>query len=173
MTFIFEYMRLIFFALGLLIGIQVPSLVDQYTKRVDAHLVEARQNLSGFQQTADRYFSGSIENLISHYRVSDDPVFRGDADSIQSIFDRKTLLAREMQQLNRHPIIAVYHTVFSHQSNIMQETLGQFSYAVLLNPQALLWGICLAFLLSLTAESILRVVLRLAVKLAQKPIQLK
>lgn len=173
MTFIFEYMRLIFFALGLLIGIQVPSLVDQYTKRVDAHLVEARQNLSGFQQTADRYFSGSIENLISHYRVSDDPVFRGDADSIQSIFDRKTLLAKEMQQLNRHPIIAVYHAVFSHQPIIMQETLGQFSYAVLLNPQALLWGISLAFILSLAAESILRAGLRLAVKFAQKPIQSK
>ena len=35
-----SYLRLLLFACGLLAGVQVPGLMDQYGKRVDAHLRE-------------------------------------------------------------------------------------------------------------------------------------
>jgi hypothetical protein len=41
------YVRLIVFAFGLLVGVQVPSFVDQYAKRVSAHSDRGRQQLSG------------------------------------------------------------------------------------------------------------------------------
>ena len=71
--FCIDYLRLILFCSGLLIGIQVPAVVDQYEKRIDAHLTEALQVLAGFKQTADRYFNGSVEELVKHYENSDDP----------------------------------------------------------------------------------------------------
>ena len=66
MTLISDYVRLLSFALGLLLGIQVPAFVDQYAKRVDAHWREARTNLGEFQLDADRYFNGDMQRLISH-----------------------------------------------------------------------------------------------------------
>jgi hypothetical protein len=160
----FEYIRLILFAFGLLLGIQVPSFVDQYTKRVDAHLIEAQQSLSGFQQTADRYFSGSVEKLIAHYKVSDDPVFRNDADSIQSIYLRVQLLSNELTQLQKNSVVAAYHSIFNHQKALMEETLAQYSYVILLSPGALLWGICLALVFAMMIETMLRLIIRLIVK---------
>jgi len=55
------YLRLIVFAIGLLVGVQVPGFVDQYVKRVSAHQIEAAKNFSGFQDTANRNFGGDVE----------------------------------------------------------------------------------------------------------------
>ena len=49
---------------GLLLGIQVPNFVDQYSRRIDAHYQEVSENISGFQSTADLLFSGDLEELI-------------------------------------------------------------------------------------------------------------
>jgi uncharacterized membrane-anchored protein YhcB (DUF1043 family) len=105
MKFIVDYSRLILFSVGLLIGVQLPAVVDQYTKRVDAHLSEARQNLAGFQHTADSYFSGSIEQLIAHYAKSDDKVFRNNISNIQFIYQRVKILSEELTLLKRSSLL--------------------------------------------------------------------
>jgi len=61
------YSRFAIFATGILIGIQVPSFVDQYAKRIDAHYQEVSINISGFQKTADSLFDGDLEALITYY----------------------------------------------------------------------------------------------------------
>ena len=40
-----SYLRLVLFAIGLLVGVQVPGFINDYAKRVEAHLIEARQQL--------------------------------------------------------------------------------------------------------------------------------
>ena len=66
LTSIFRaYSRLAVFAVGILLGIQVPSFVEQYNQRIDAHFREVNINLSGFQDTADRLFDGDLEALIA------------------------------------------------------------------------------------------------------------
>lgn len=156
MHVIYEYLRLVVFGAGLLSGIQIPALVDQYSQRVDAHLVEARQNLSGFEQTAMRFFGGDLNKLIAHYRASQDPVFVADADSIQAIRQRVNLLTYEQQQLQQHALLRTYHVLFEGQAQLREETLQHYSYTVPLNPQALAWGLALAFLLSLLVEGCTR-----------------
>lgn len=44
-----SYLRLVLFAAGLLIGVQVPGFINDYAKRVEAHLIEAQTGLSGFR----------------------------------------------------------------------------------------------------------------------------
>ncbi len=85
------YVRLIVFAIGLLVGVQVPSFVDQYAKRVSAHQIEVAGNFRGFQDTADRYFGGSVEALITHHAASDDRVFQDEAKTIR---ERTTACSR-------------------------------------------------------------------------------
>ncbi|MBD3649377.1 MAG: DUF2937 family protein, partial [Pseudomonadales bacterium] len=55
---VYRYFSIILASLLLLTGLQVPSFVDQYEKRVDAHLLEVTENLRGFQEIADEYYGG-------------------------------------------------------------------------------------------------------------------
>ena len=168
MKFIVDYSRLILFSVGLLIGVQIPAVVDQYTKRVDAHLSEAKHSLTGFQQTADRYFSGNIEQLISHYANSDDKVFRDDASNIQFIYQRVKTLSEELSLLQRSSLLSTYHVVFAADNALMSETMAQYAYAILINPQALMWGISIAFALALLVELLLRLTISLALTIGLK-----
>lgn len=87
-----DYLRIILFCGGLLTGIQIPALVDQYAKRIDALLIEAQDVFAGFQETADCYFEGNIQDLFSHYKSSNDAVFKNDASNILFISNRVSYL---------------------------------------------------------------------------------
>lgn len=155
LTLLKDYLRLGLFALGLLCGVQVPAFVDQYEQRVDAHLLEAQQNLSGFQRTADLYFSGSIERLIAHYRESSDRVFRQDAASIEQIYQRVQLLQSEAQKMMQNSFMQAWHVASGSVPELLDETIHSYQYTVPLNPLALLWGIVSALLLALVSDSVL------------------
>lgn len=146
MNIIREYLRLAVFAMGLLLGVQIPAFIDQYQKRVDAHLLEARQNLAGFKQTAERYFEGDMTALIHHYRNSPDAVFQQDAKNVQLIYERTILLQNQWDNLNRGVIERAYYVARHYNPQIFQETVSQYSYTVPLKPIALGWGICIALL---------------------------
>ncbi|MGO4893275.1 DUF2937 family protein [Flavobacterium sp. W21_SRS_FM6] len=150
-----DYLRLILFSMGMLVGVQLPAMVDQYAKRVDAMLSEARQNLVGFQQTADRFFAGDIQKLLNHYKASDDAVFKQDAGNIEYIVTRVALLKDEMMMLQQGQIQRTFHVVFAHDQTIMQQTMAQYTYVLILQPSALLWGLAIALLLSLLIEALL------------------
>jgi hypothetical protein len=141
-----DYLRLIVFTFSLLLGIQVPAFIDQYKLRVDAHLIEARQNMAGFQLTADRYFSGNIERLIAHYKASEDQVFRSDAQSIEQIHLRVKTLEIQWQNLQKGAMFRAYYVLSQQGSELMNETFSQYNYTVPLNLAALLWGVSLAFI---------------------------
>jgi len=146
------YIRLIIFAAGLLIGIQIPSFTDQYHKRVDAHLSETKYNISGFQKTANKYFSGNIEDLIKYYKASSDLVFQADAKSVESIYSRFKMLLKELAALNQSWYQKTYHVFFGSNKTIFNETLAQYSYTVPLNQIAIAWGIGFGFFSSLLIE---------------------
>ncbi len=118
-----DYLRIILFCGGLLIGIQIPAVVDQYAKRIDAHLTEALDVFAGFQQTADRYFEGNIQDLISHYESSDDPVFKNDATNILFISNRVTHLKSEQIALKQSALMRTAHVLFFPDHKIFQHTL--------------------------------------------------
>jgi hypothetical protein len=150
-----DYLRLILFCSGLLIGIQIPAVVDQYAKRIDAHLTEAEGTLAGFQQTADRYFSTSIQGLIQHYKASDDPVFKEDANNIRLIFERVRMLENEQAALNQSAFKRMTHVLFFADDKIFQQAIEQYSYVILINPQALLFGVVSGFLLAALLDALL------------------
>tara|TARA_R110000868_G_scaffold150167_6_gene373157 strand:+ start:3229 stop:3768 length:540 start_codon:yes stop_codon:yes gene_type:complete len=150
-----DYLRLILFCSGLLIGIQVPAVVDQYEKRIDAHLSEALQILAGFQQTADRYFNGSVEDLVKRYDSSDDPVFNNDARNIRFISERVAALQAEAQTLQQAAVWRVLHVITTPDKQIIQQTMQQYSYMILIDPQALIWGVICGFLIAILLEGIL------------------
>ncbi len=150
-----DYLRLGIFAMGLLIGVQVPAFIQQYDDRVNAHLLEAKQSLAGFQFTADRYFQGSIEKLIEHYRNSDDQVFNQDAHSIQAIYDRVMFLQNEARQMQQSSAYRALHVFSKPSTELFDETVQRYNYTVPLSPLALIWGLICALLLAMVIDGAL------------------
>lgn len=146
------YLRIVVFVCGLLIGIQFPGFMDQYEKRVDAHFNEVEKNLAGFRETADEYFQGNLESLIRYYEKSNDPVFKADAKSVDSIYARWQMISAERKAMQGPWYGAAFHLVFFHNDEILAETFASYSYTVLFTPKAIAWGVAIGFFVSLAAE---------------------
>lgn len=152
LSLIKTYSRLMIFAIGLLLGIQVPNFVDQYERRIDAHYQEVSANISGFQSTADLLFAGDMEALIAYYQDSNDAVFESDAQSIRSIVERYNRISNERAALEGSAIAAVLHVVLYADSEFRDETFAQYGYTVPLNLLAVEWGLAIALLLTIAID---------------------
>ncbi|WP_346829515.1 DUF2937 family protein [Pseudomonas abietaniphila] len=148
-----SYLRLVLFTAGLLIGVQIPGFISDYTKRVEAHLIEAQKSLGGYNDTAQRFFKGDVQALIQHYRSSDDPVFRTDADNINNLLTRTQTLDREWLALQGPWYMRAYHVLTAADPDIRKETWNGYSWQVLLSPEVIGWGLVCALLFSLVIES--------------------
>jgi Protein of unknown function (DUF2937) len=149
------YLRLVVFALGLLVGVQAPGFVDQYAKRVSAHYLEAQHGFAGFQQAANQYFNGDVNALVAHHLASSDAVFKGEAKTIGDLFARIRALSAELAALSGPSIARLVHIIVKPDQDILQETAAAYSYAVPLSPDAIAYGVITGLLLALAVELIL------------------
>jgi hypothetical protein len=148
-----SYLRLVLFTAGLLIGVQIPGFISDYSKRVEAHLIEAQQGLRGYNETAQRFFNGDVQALIQHYRSSDDPVFRTDANNISNLLTRNQTLDREWLALQGPWYARALHVLTAADPDIRAETWNGYTWQVLLSPEVIGWGLVCALLFSLVIES--------------------
>ncbi|MDN4547813.1 DUF2937 family protein [Pseudomonas sp. C32] len=153
-----SYLRLVLFAAGLLIGVQVPGFINDYAKRVEAHLIEAQTSLSGFQGTANQFFKGDMLALVAHYRASEDPIFRSDADSLSNLLTRQVALDKQFQAMQGPWYIRFLQVVLAADPDIRKETWNGYSYQILLTPEAMIWGMSGALLLSFGIECLFRLI---------------
>lgn len=153
-----SYLRLVLFAAGLLIGVQVPGFINDYAKRVEAHLIEAQAGLSGFQNTANQFFKGDMQALVAHYRASEDPIFRSDADSLSNLLTRQLALDKQFQAMQGPWYIRFLQVVLAADPDIRKETWNGYSYQIPLMPEAMVWGMSGALLLSFGIECLFRLI---------------
>ncbi|MCE4053184.1 DUF2937 family protein [Pseudomonas sp. Au-Pse12] len=153
-----SYLRLVLFAAGLLIGVQVPGFISDYAKRVEAHLIESQNSLRGFQGTAQQFFKGDMNALVAHYRASEDPVFRSDAESLSGLLSRQLALDKQYQAMQGPWYIRLLQVALAADPEIRKETWDGYSYQILLTPEAMIWGISGALLLSFGLECLYRLI---------------
>lgn len=148
-----SYLRLVLFTAGLLFGVQIPGFVSDYGKRVEAHLLESQQAIRGYTATAQQFFKGDVQALVQHYRESDDPVFRSDADTISTLLGRSQALQREWLAMQGPWYARTLHVAVAADADIRRETWNGYTWQVLLAPEVIAWGIVCALLLALLIES--------------------
>ena len=149
------YLRLVVFAVGLLVGVQAPGFVDQYAKRVSAHYLEAQHDFAGFQQAANQYFNGDVSALVAHHLASSDVVFKGEAKTIGDLFARIRALSAELAAMNGPSLARLIHIIVNPDRDILQETVAAYSYTVPLSPDAIAYGVITGLLLALAVELVL------------------
>jgi Protein of unknown function (DUF2937) len=141
MKFIKDYMVRIVFAIGILSGVQLPSFIDQYSQRLEAHYLEAVENLSGYQKIADLYHGGRIENLIAKHESSADPTFYKEAEPIKELFGRVKRFGAEVAALNTNIFLQTSHLLFNGDREVIKETYTKYSATIPLSRVAIICGI--------------------------------
>lgn len=156
MAIITSYLRILLLVAGVLSGIQLPGFVDQYGKSLQAHLVESERSLNEFRSEADKFFDGSIEDLVAYYQASDDRVFQEGGQSINAIYQRYQRLNTAYKSFSQSGWKAYQQAFFTPVDDIQDEVQRNFSYTVKLNPGAILFGLITGFFLAVIGELTVR-----------------
>lgn len=171
---IIEYLRLILFMAGVLVGIQAPSVVDQYGKRLQAQLTESKLSLNAFQGDADRYFGGSIDKLIAYYQANDDPVFNDAGTNVEGLMKRQSQLSTAWQHFSANEYSPYVQFIWDPMLEIKSQVLDQYTYSIILNSNAIMVGLIAGGLLAAAAELLLTLIwqtLRLARRMVFGPVR--
>lgn len=155
MNVIYRYLMIIVACVSLLIGLQVPSFVDQYQKRVDAHLREVIVNLQPFVDIATKYFDGDMEKLLALHRNSEAQPFKEEGKAIEQMLQRKTHFQAELNALNTDLPQRALHVLLHSDTQLREEALAQYSYTVPLDIPALSFGAGAAIIVLLLVELLL------------------
>ena len=149
---LYRYLLLILAGTALLLGIQIPNFVDQYQKRLDAHLVEVETNLRGFQQIADRFDKGSLDALIARHEASSDPAFRAEAVPLRDMVGRRAAFRAEALALQAPLPQQVMHLALRGNRPLIAETRAAYSFNIPLTRDAVLAGAVSALAVVLVLE---------------------
>jgi len=147
-----EYTIRLVFTAGILFGVQVPNFIDQYTQKISAHYLEAAENFSGFQATADKFHGGSINALIERHETSNDPVFQSEAEPIKEIHSRILAFSSELKSLNTNLFGKIFHVAFKSDRAVIKETLSEYSATIPLNTDAIICGLGLGMISALLCD---------------------
>ena len=152
MSILLRYFMIAVACVALLVGVQLPNLADQYTKRVDASLREATVSLQPFLIIANQFTQGDIEGLIALHRKSTEAVFRAEADAIERIYQRKLYLDVQAKAMQTHLVGRLWQLMWRADADLREQTLLQYSATVPLTQEALIAGGVVALLTLLLLE---------------------
>lgn len=164
---LYRYLMIVVACISLLIGLQIPSFIDQYEKRIDAHLREVTANLQPFQDLADKYFEGDITRLVAMHRNSETPAFREEGAIIEELLFRKHRFEADLAAMNTNLPQKAINVLLHGDRELIDETIAQYSYTVPINQDALVFGAFVAFIMLLFVELLLalaQVLLRMWVR---------
>lgn len=155
MEVLHRYLLIVLACAAMLAGIQIPNLVDQYEKRVDAHLREATLAFQPYQALADKYFHGNIGQLLKLHRENEAKPIRDEGDVIEGMIKRKQHLQEAWNDMQASLPVQIYHLVLRGDRQLIQETLDQYTYSVPLTQEALMTGAAAAAILLALTELLL------------------
>ena len=157
-SILYRYLFVVVACASLLIGLQIPNFVDQYHKRVDAHLREVTINLQPFQEIANKYFGGDLGKLIALHRSSDAKPFQEEGAAIEKMVQRKLRFEADLAALQTSLPLKAWHVLLHGDREMIDEALEQYSYAVPLNQDALIFGAGVALTILLLLELLLALI---------------
>lgn len=147
-----QYLTMALFAAGLLFGVQAPNFWDQYEKRIDAHLIEARAHLAGFIDIAEKMYDGDVGQLIAKHAGSTDEAFSAEEQVLAENFERLERYETAKEALEANVASKVSHILFFPEREALGETVKNYTAAFPLTAAAIISGICVALSLCLFFE---------------------
>lgn len=152
MSKIHHYISMLVFAAALMLGVQLPNFVDQYIKRLEAHLKEAQIQFDEFSKIAKLSPGGSMEALIKKHENSLDPTFRAEAEPLRNNLLRKQYYEKEIEAMRGSFWSQSWHVLTSADKEIFKDTYSSYTANVPLNMNAAMSGLVFGLVASLVLE---------------------
>ncbi|NOY67496.1 MAG: DUF2937 family protein [Gammaproteobacteria bacterium] len=152
MSRIHHYLSMLIFTAAVMLGVQIPNFVDQYSKRVDAHAKEVNISFNKYVEISRKFGTGSIEALIKKHENSSDLTFQAEAEPIRQTYVRKKRFDAELIALKGSFWSQAFHVLIDSDHEILKDTWGNYSANVPLNSQAVVSGLSFGLLASLLLE---------------------
>lgn len=152
MRALYRYLVALLFSAGMLAGAQVPAFVDQYAKRVDASLQQARLDFAGWRTLAQQFYGGDIDALIAAHAHSDQPAVRAETTAIQDQYRQLQRLSREHFAMQAPLYEQLIHIAVAGDPRLLRRTWQQFGATVPLARTALVSGAIVALIAVLLLE---------------------
>jgi len=152
MTKIHHYISMLIFTAAVMLGVQIPNFVDQYSKRLDAHAKEVNVSFDEYLKIAKKYGTGSIEALIKKHEGSPDLTFQAEAEPIRQNYMRKKRFDAELKALEAPFLSKAFHILVNSDREILLDTWVNYSANVPLNSLAAICGLAFGLAASLLLE---------------------
>ncbi|KAA1159469.1 DUF2937 family protein [Pseudoalteromonas fuliginea] len=149
MSKLLDYIRLSFFACGLLLGVQIPAFVSDFGQALSAQLIEANNAVAPFKSDATKYFNNDLNKLIKHYQNIDDEIVNKGASNISTLYERQQDLQIAVNRFEKSPYI---FTMINGMSDIKQQVWQRFEGQIILKKDSIIAAIVAAIIVALLAE---------------------
>ena len=100
MTFVRGILDRIVLVAGIVAAGCVPSFIAQYRQRVGGRLDQVLQDIAPFQQIANQFHHGSLEELIQYHLASPDSTFHNEGAALLAMVNSAEQLRRALEALN-------------------------------------------------------------------------
>ena len=142
MNLIKQLVDKIFFATGVILFLQLPHFIDQYTQRVGGYSESQNQQLDKYLSIATNGYDGNIQKLIESFKNSKDEAIRKTGENIEEVqLDvrdlKEELNVLETEGLFKKILFLTTHTRF----DLAKGTLKSFQPGVPLNLWTFVYGL--------------------------------
>lgn len=140
----------IVFTCGVVVFLQLPAFIDQYTHRLGGFHRAQQAQIANFQDIANNNYAGDLDKLVTDFAASDKPSIRDTAKNIQSSRNNAEAIQSELNVLETHSLTQkLFFLVTNLRYPLANDTLKQFNPSIPLNVQSLLYGLIGGILASL------------------------
>lgn len=147
-----RYSLMLVFAGSLLIGLQLPSFLQQYENRLDARYLESSEQLFKYQTLADLFFEGSLNELLKKHQNSHVAVFKAEADILEQLIERVDFLKGQKTSLNGNIFKRIAFLSGEINQPLFLETQSHYEANIILNKGAMMAGLSFALFSTLLLE---------------------
>lgn len=100
MNFVRGILDRIILVAGIVASGCVPGFIAQYRQRVGGQLDQVLRDIAPFQEIANQFHHGSLEELVRYHLASPDATFRSEGAAIQGMINSAEQLRRVLDALN-------------------------------------------------------------------------
>ena len=140
----------LFFALGVIVFLQLPHFIDQYTQRMGGFAASQAQQITEYQAIADQHFDGDISAYVARLEQNSDPVIAASAKMVTENIKGNKNIRKDLQVYENEPLWYQLPYFLSHvRVDLARGTFNNFAPGVPINLWAWGYGIIGGVLFSL------------------------
>ena len=145
------------FAAGVIVFLQLPHFIDQYTQRVGGFYDAERAHLEKYQAIADQNFGGSLDALIEEFKTSSNNAVRQTGEQVATTRETMARLRSGLDRLESSDLLQKITYLATHLDyELAKSTLRVFQPGAPFSLGAFVSGVIGGMLFSLLFHVALR-----------------